>query len=164
MQSNITRASPNIRAAVAVFPHIPHHYFDDILHSRLDVKDIARFTIDPSCMPAAERRDAPVPKNMIELLRGFDVYVYIMLSFTPATVKWELYQVITIYRLRLMAMLDYKIFASIRVYHEHFVARAIILGQYNSSIWTMPFPEAEWTLRSIPREDEEEEEETYEDE
>lgn len=139
MQSTFASSSPDLRAVVAMFPNIPRHYFDEIVRSRLELKTSRGSPSTTLPLAAAGRRDAPVPKNMIELLRGFDVYIYIVVSFTPATVKWELHRATTVYRLRSMAMINFKIFASIRLYHEEFLARVIRLGQDNPSVWTMPF-------------------------
>jgi hypothetical protein len=89
---------------------------------------------------------------MIDLVRSFDMYAYVVVSFTAqTTVKWELHRVITLYRLRLMAMVGYKTFASIRLYHEEFLARIIRLGQDNPHYWTLAFPEAEWRLVDVPK-------------
>ncbi len=80
------------------------------------------------------------------------MYAYIVFSFIPQTsVKIELHRVITLYRLRIMGMSGYKTFASIRLYHEEFLARIIRLGQDNPLYWTMAFPEAEWRLADVPK-------------
>jgi len=143
---------PNYTAVATMFPNIPRRYLDDIFHGRLDVKNIVRFIVDFSSMAASEKVDAPEAKSMNDLIRSFDLYAYIVWSFTPQqSVKNELHRVITLYRLRLMSMVGYKTFASIKLYHEEFLARVIRLGQDNPLYWTMAFPEAEWRLVDVPK-------------
>jgi hypothetical protein len=145
-------ALPDFGAVTAMFPSIPRRYLGDILHGRLDVKNIMRFTIDYSSMAASEKVDAPEARSFNDLMRGFEMYVYIVICFTLATsVKLDLLRVITAYRLRLMSIVGIKTFASIRLYHEEFLARVIRLGQDNPAYWTMPFQEVEWKLSDIPK-------------
>jgi len=48
-------------------------------------------------------------------------------------------------------MAGYKTFASIRLYHQEFVTRAIRMGQDNPLYWTSSYPEAEWKLVDAPK-------------
>lgn len=151
-RSSFVGNMPNFTVVAAMFPNVPRRYLEDIFHSRLDVKNIIRFIVDFSSMAASEKVDAPDAKSMTDLIRSFDMYVYIVFSFTPQmSVKIELHRVITLYRLRIMGMSGYKTFASIRLCHEEFLARVIRLGQDNPLYWTMAFPEAEWRLVDVPK-------------
>jgi len=111
-----------------MFSNISRYYLDNILQSKLDVKNIARFTIDYFSMVAAKLRDALVLKNIIDLIRSFDIYFYIVINFVAKPIKMELIRVITLYCLRIIIMLNYKTFVSIRLYYEKFVACVIRLS------------------------------------
>jgi hypothetical protein len=149
-RSSFLGAISNFGVVATMFSTIPRRYFDDIFHSRLEVKNIIRFISDYSSMAVSEKIEASDAKNMLDLIRSFDMYAYIVYSFTShASVKAELIRVITLYRLRLISMAGYKTFASIRAYYEEFLARIIRLGQDNPIYWTSPFPEAEWRLVDV---------------
>jgi len=111
---------------VVMFPSVLRRYLNNIFYDKLDVKNITRFIVDLSFVVAFDKIDAPNAKSLIDLIRAFDIYAYIALSFVRhMTIKWKLHRDITLYRQRIMIMANYKIFAFIRLYHEKFVTRAI---------------------------------------
>jgi hypothetical protein len=143
---------PELNALAAMFPSVSRRYLDDIFYGRLDVKNIMRFTADLSSAAATDAADPPDARSLLDLLRAFDIYAFIALSFVPhLTVRWELHRGITLYRQRIMGMAGYKTFASIRLYHQEFVTRAIRMGQDNPLYWTSSYPEAEWKLTDAPK-------------
>lgn len=140
-------AVPELSTLAAMFPSVSRRYLDDIFYGRMDVKNIMRFTADLSSAAATDATDPPDARSLLDLLRAFDIYAFIALSFVPhLTVRWELHRGITMYRQRVMGMAGYKTFASIRLYHQEFVTRAIRMGQDNPLYWTSSYPEAEWKL------------------
>jgi hypothetical protein len=88
MQSAFADAPSDFRAIVAMFPNIPRHYLDDMIHSRLEVKTTARFIIDYSSIIAAKLRDAPITNDINKLIRGSDMYACIVVSFAALPVKF----------------------------------------------------------------------------
>jgi len=118
-------AVPELHALAAMFPSVSRRYLDDIFYGRLDVKNIMRFTTDLSSAAAADAVDPPDARSLLDLLRAFDIYAFIALSFVPhLTVRWELHRGITLYRQRIMGMAGYKTFASIRLYHQDVLSRS----------------------------------------
>lgn len=118
---------------VVMFSNISRRYLENIFHNKLDIKNINKFIIDFFSTIVFEKINAFNARNIIDLVRNFDMYIYVVVSFiAQTTIKWNLYQVIILYRFRLMAMINYKTFASIRLYHEKFLVRIIRLDQDNS--------------------------------
>lgn len=79
-----------------MFSNISRYYLDNILHRRLDVKNIARFTIDYFSIVVAKLRDASILRNIIELIRSFDIYIYIVINLVALPVKIELFRIISL--------------------------------------------------------------------
>jgi hypothetical protein len=145
-------ALPDFSVVAIMFPSVSRRYLDTIFYGRLDVKNITRFIVDLSSAAASDKVDAPDARSLLDLVRAFGIYAYIALSFVRHTTrKWELHRGIILYRQCIMAMAGYKTFASIRLYHEDFVTRAIRMGQDNPLYWTLPYPEAEWKLTEVPK-------------
>jgi hypothetical protein len=66
---------------VAMFPSVLRRYLDDIFYNRMDVKNIIRFTTNFSFVVATNAIDPPDARSLLDLLRAFDIYVFIALSF-----------------------------------------------------------------------------------
>jgi len=116
----------NFSTIVVMFFSVLRRYLNDIFYDKLDVKNITRFIVDLSFVVAFNKIDASNAKSLINLIRAFDIYVYIALSFVRhMTIKWEFHRDITLYCQRTMIMTSYKIFVFIKLYHEEFVTRAI---------------------------------------
>jgi len=64
-----------------MFSSVSRRYLNDIFYDRLDVKNITRFIIDLFFVVASNKIDASNAKSLINLVRVFDIYVYIALSF-----------------------------------------------------------------------------------
>jgi len=66
---------------VVMFSSVSRRYLNDIFYDKLDVKNITRFIIDLSFVVAFNKVDAFDAKSLINLIRVFDIYAYIALSF-----------------------------------------------------------------------------------
>jgi len=65
-----------------IFFSIFYCYFEDIFYSKLDIKNIIRFIINFFVIVVFEKIDTSNAKSLNNLIRNFDIYVYIVISFT----------------------------------------------------------------------------------
>jgi len=71
----------NFSTIVVMFSSVSRRYLDDIFYDRLDIKNITRFIVDLFFVVASNKVDASNAKSLIDLIRAFDIYVYIAFSF-----------------------------------------------------------------------------------
>jgi len=65
-----------------MFSNIFCCYLKDIFYSKLDIKNIIKFIVDFFAIIAFEKIDASNAKSLNNLICNFDMYVYIVISFT----------------------------------------------------------------------------------
>ena len=107
------------------YPMVTAKMLVDIVRRRLNVRDIPKFTAD---FASADVRDASKVKNMIQLMRPFEVFCQIVCHLAPAPMQQPLQKSMQQYRDKLMNRASYNTFDSINQYHIEFVARAMKLG------------------------------------
>jgi len=71
----------NFSTIVVMFSSVSHRYLNDIFYNKLDVKNITKFIVDLFFVVAFNKIDASNAESLIDLIRVFDIYVYIALSF-----------------------------------------------------------------------------------
>lgn len=101
--ASMTARSPidsvqDLESVATMFPSVARRYLEDIYHCRLEVKQIMRFVVNPSSDAASDTADAFDAKNMLDLIREFQIFAFIVMAFVPhLAVRWELQRAITIY-------------------------------------------------------------------
>lgn len=135
---------PRFVSLFSDYPKVTSRMLTDIQHRELNVKDIPRFTAD---FAAADAKNPPEVKNMLQLLPSFEVFCQIVCALAPCSVQIPLQLAMSLYRGRLMAMSDVMVFSSILRYHNEFVARAIRTGLDDPNVWRRPYQEAERKLQ-----------------
>jgi len=113
---------------VIIFSSISRRYLEDIFYNKLNVKNIIKFIIDFFVIIAFEKIDTFNAKSLNNLICNFNMYVFIVISFTSQiSIKLKFLRVIILYRFRLIIISNYKIFVFIKLYYKKFLARVICL-------------------------------------
>jgi len=111
---------------VIIFSSIFCRYFKDIFYNRLDIKNIIKFIVNFFAIIAFKKINTFSAKSFNNLICNFDIYIYIVISFTSQIlIKLEFLRVIIFYCFCLIIILNYKIFVFIKLYYKKFLARVI---------------------------------------
>ena len=137
---------PRLVSLASDYPVVTSRMLTDIQHRTLDVRDISRLT---TTFTDIDAKNPPQVKNIIQLLRPFEVFCEIVCALAPSPVQQPLQRAMSLYRGRLMAMSDYMVFSSIFNYHCQFVVRAMRIGLDDPDVWRCPYEEAEWNLQRL---------------
>jgi len=68
-------------ALVAIFSSVSRRYLNDIFYNKLDIKNVIRFTIDFFLNATTNAINSFDARSLLNLLRIFDIYIFIALSF-----------------------------------------------------------------------------------
>jgi len=66
---------------VAIFFSILRCYLNNIFYSRLNIKNIIKFTVDLFSVAATNAIDSSDTRNFLNLFCAFDIYIFIAFSF-----------------------------------------------------------------------------------
>jgi len=72
----------SFNVVVIIFSSVFCCYFKNIFYNRLDVKNIIKFIVDFFAIVAFEKIDISNAKSLNNLVCNFDIYIYIIISFT----------------------------------------------------------------------------------
>ncbi len=84
-QSFFIDAMSNFMIVVVMFSNISRRYLENIFHNKLDIKNIDKFIIDFFSTIVFEKINAFNARNIIDLVRNFDMYIYVVVSFIAQT-------------------------------------------------------------------------------
>jgi len=65
-----------------MFFSIFYRYFENIFYNKLNIKNIIRFIVNFFVIVVFEKIDTFNAKNFNNLICNFDIYIYIVISFT----------------------------------------------------------------------------------
>jgi len=72
---------PELNTFAVIFSSVSRRYLDNIFYSRLDIKNIIRFTADLFFVATTDVSDFSDTKSFLDLVRVFDIYIFIAFSF-----------------------------------------------------------------------------------
>ena len=72
----------NFIIVAIIFSNIFCRYLKNVFYNKLDIKNIIRFIVDFSFIVVLEKIDTFDAKNINNLICNFDIYIYIVFSFT----------------------------------------------------------------------------------
>jgi len=72
----------NFDIVVIMFFSIFCRYFENIFYNKLDIKNIIKFIVNFFVIIAFEKIDISNAKSFNNLIYNFDIYIYIIISFT----------------------------------------------------------------------------------
>jgi len=119
----------NFNIIVIIFFSIFCCYLKDIFYNKLDIKNIIKFIVDFFVIIAFEKIDTFNAKSFNNLICSFDIYIYIVISFTSQIlIKLKFLRIIIFYYFCLIVILNYKIFVFIKLYYKKFLVCVICLN------------------------------------
>ena len=137
------------------FPTVPERLFKDVFYSKLDMRNIVRFHSSSAALTATVNKDRDEKfepaRDIVALLMCLEVYCTVVAEFAHPDTRHELTLAMSQYRIRLAKLSFIKTFASIRLFHEEFVARIIRSGQDNHRNWTERNANADDMLEDLPK-------------
>jgi len=77
----IVKTMPELNIFVAIFSSISRCYLNNIFYSRLDIKNIIKFTVDFFFAATTDASDFSDTRNFLNLICIFDIYIFIVFSF-----------------------------------------------------------------------------------
>ena len=121
------------------YPAVNIKYFKQIYWGTFQPGQSMRLTYDAlawSTTPKGKKESEPESSNMVQLLRGFEVYAHAICFFAARPhVALQLHEALVRYRVRLMDFSLHYSFHSIRTYHYTFMGKRILTRQDDPVAW-----------------------------
>ena len=102
----------------------------NIQHRKFNVKNIFKLTADF----AIDFNEISKLKSMNQLIKSFEMFCQIVCALISTSIQQFLQLIMTIYRVKLLSMIDISTFVFVQNYHMKFIARVIRIDLDDSNI------------------------------